>query len=212
MTSAPWILGIDWMNPEWLLAEFGNELFWVGALIIFIECGLLFPILPGDTLLFAVGIFIKTGELEVDIVFALIVYSVAAFAGNMAGFEIGRSVGPRLFQRNGRFLNMENYQKSHEFFERHGSIALVLGRFVPIVRTFVTVVAGAANMERRRFWFWSAFGALFWVLSVTLLGYALGNIGFLRENIEAIIVLAVLLSVIPMIWEWWRQRRVARKA
>lgn len=204
---APLMLGIDWMNPEWLLTQFGNELFWIGALIIFIECGLLFPILPGDTLLFAVGIFIKTGELNVDIGFALVIYAAAAFAGNVAGFEIGRGVGSRLFQRNGRFLNMENYNKSHEFFQRHGNKALVIGRFVPLIRTFVTLVAGAANMERHKFWIWSAVGAVAWVVAVTMLGYALGNITFLRQNIEGIILLAVAMSVIPIAWEWWRQNK-----
>lgn len=206
------LLSLGWMSPDWLLSHFGQEFFWIGALIVFIECGLLFPILPGDTLLFAAGLFIRTGELHYSLWFALLVFTIAAFAGNVVGYEIGRRVGHRVFQRNSRFLNMENFKKSHAFFERYGNRALILGRFVPIVRTFITLVAGAAEMGRHRFWLWSGVGAVVWVFLVTLIGHALGNVGFLRDNIEAVLILFVVVTTIPMVWEWRRKQGQQKRA
>jgi membrane-associated protein len=212
------LLGMDWMDPNWLLHQFGSELFWISLLIIFVECGLFFPFLPGDTLLFALGLFISTdkvsilpGHHSIDLVFALVVFWVAALAGNVAGYEIGRAIGPPLAQRNGRILKKQYFDKTHEFFERHGSKALVIGRFVPFVRTYITVVAGITVMSRRRFITWSAVGAVAWVLSITLLGYFLGNVPkvgpFLSENIDLAILVILAFSVIPVAYEWWRHRR-----
>jgi membrane-associated protein len=214
------LLGMDWMDPNWLLQQFGSELFWISLLIIFVECGLFFPFLPGDTLLFALGLFISTdkvsilpGHHSVDLVFALVVFWVAALAGNVAGYEIGRAIGPPLANRNGRILKKKYFDKTHEFFERHGSKALVIGRFVPFVRTYVTVVAGITVMSRRRFFIWSAVGAVAWVLSITLLGYFLGNVPkvgpFLSENIDLAILVILAFSVIPVVYEWWKHRRTA---
>jgi len=212
------LLGMDWMDPNWLLHQFGSELFWISLLIIFVECGLFFPFLPGDTLLFALGLFISTdkvsilpGHHSIDLAFALVLFSLAALAGNVTGYEIGRAIGPPLAQREGRILKKEYFDKTHRFFERHGSMALVIGRFVPFVRTYVTVVAGITLMSRRRFFTWSAVGAVAWVLSITLLGYFLGNVPkvgpFLSENIDFAILAILAFSVIPLVFEWWKHRR-----
>ena len=206
MDLVPQLAGLDWMDPQWLLDRFGDQMFWLSTAIIFVECGLLFPILPGDSLLFSVGLFIGTGDLDTNIVFACVVFSVAAFAGNVTGYEIGRKVGPTLFHREGRFLNTKNFEKSHAFFEKYGNKALVLGRFVPIVRTFITLVAGAAEMDRRRFFIWSLVGAVLWAVGLTLLGHALGDVEFLHDHIEAALLLIVAVSVVPMAVEWWRHR------
>ncbi|MGV1010483.1 MAG: DedA family protein [Dermatophilaceae bacterium] len=200
------------MDPEWLLSRFGAQMFWVSCAIVFIECGLLFPILPGDSLLFSVGMFIKRAEagqpgIEMNIVVACSILSGFAFLGNVVGYEIGRAVGPALYRRNGRFLKQEYFTQTHEFFERYGNRALVIGRFVPIVRTFVTLVAGVGRMERARFLTWSFVGAVLWATGVTLLGYFLGGIPFLQKNIEAALVAIVLVSLVPMAFEWWRHRR-----
>jgi membrane-associated protein len=203
------LFGMDWMDPEWLLETFGAQMFWVSVAIVFIECGLLFPILPGDTLLFFIGIFIGSGDLDLNIVVACVILSASAFLGNVVGYEIGRKVGPPLFQRNGRWLNENNLHKTNAFFDRFGNRALVMGRFVPIIRTFITVVAGAGEMERRRFFLWSFVGAVLWATGVTLLGYFLGGIPFLKNNIEATLLLIVAFSVIPIALEYWRQRRHA---
>lgn len=185
-------------------------MFWISVLIIFVECGLLFPILPGDTLLFSIGLFIHRNppdNIDMNIWVACAILSISALAGNICGYEIGRRIGPRLFHREGRFLNMRNYQKSHLFFEEYGNKALVLGRFVPIVRTYITLVAGAAAMDRRRFIVWSAVGAVLWATGLTLLGYFLGGIDFLQHNLEASILLIVAVSTAPIVWEYYRHKR-----
>ena len=150
------LLGMDWMDPNWLLDQFGSELFWISLLIIFVECGLFFPFLPGDTLLVAMGIFIAGEKISivpggplVNLAFALLVLIAAALAGNIAGYEIGRKIGPPLYEHDGRILKREYFTKTEAFFEKHGRKALVIGRFVPFVRTYITVVAGATKMDRR---------------------------------------------------------------
>src|SRR5580765_5463765 len=132
----------NWMDPQWLLDHFGSQFFWVSVAIIFIECGLLFPILPGDSLLFAIGLFIATGKLPISLWLALILLFAAAFLGNVVGYEIGRALGPAIYRHDGRIIKRKYWDQTHDFFEKHGNKALVIGRFVPIVRTFVTVVAG----------------------------------------------------------------------
>lgn len=178
-------LGPDWMDPQWLLDRFGGQFFWVSVAIVFIECGLLFPILPGDSLLFAVGLFIANGQIELNIVVACVILTLAAFIGNVTGYEIGRAIGAPLYEREGRFLKKKYFDDTHAFFEKHGAKALVLGRFVPIVRTFITVVAGVSRMDRRHFFVWSGVGAFLWATGVTLLGYFLGQaFPVLKDHLE----------------------------
>src|SRR6476646_557602 len=197
-----------WMDPQWLLDHFGSQFFWVAVGIVFIECGLLFPLLPGDSLLFAIGLFISTGSFSMNLILAMVLLSIAAFAGNVAGYEIGRAVGRPLYNRDGRILKRRYFDESHAFFEKHGAKALVIGRFVPVVRTFVTVVAGVSRMERRHFFVWSAVGAVLWVWVVTLLGYFLGNsFPALKDHLELAILAIVAVSVIPMVVEVVRARR-----
>jgi membrane-associated protein len=196
------------MDPQYLLDQFGSQFFWVSVVIIFIECGLLFPILPGDSLLFAAGLFIANGKLGVNIVLACVILSIAAFAGNVAGYEIGRAVGPPIYQRDGRFLKKKYFDQTTVFFEQYGAKALVLGRFVPIVRTFITVVAGVGQMDRRRFFTWSAVGAILWATGITLLGYFLGQaFPVLQNKLELAIVAIVGVSVLPVAVEFARHRR-----
>jgi len=200
-------LGPDWMDPQFLLDRFGPQFFWVGVAIVFIECGLLFPILPGDSLLFSIGLFIARGDIDVNLWVACLVLSLAAFLGNVTGYEIGRAVGAPLYERDGRFIKKRYFDQTHEFFEKHGAKALVIGRFVPIVRTFITVVAGVSRMDRRHFFVWSAVGAVLWATGLTLLGHALGGIDFVHDNLEAAILLIVAFSVLPMVVEVIRARR-----
>jgi membrane-associated protein len=212
------LAGMSWMDPTWWLDKFGQEFFWVSVGIIFAECGLFFPFLPGDTLLFAMGLFISGGKLDVipgghvvDLVAALVILSAGAFLGNVAGYEIGRKVGPPLFERDGRILKKKYLTQTQAFFDRHGNAALVIGRFVPFVRTYVTVVAGVALMQRRRFLVWSGVGAVLWVALITLLGYFLGSaFPDLASNIDKAIVVIVAFSLIPVAWEWYKHRRKAR--
>jgi membrane-associated protein len=203
----PLLLGLKWMDPNWLLDTFGTQMFWVSVAIVFIECGLFFPFLPGDTLLFAVGLFISAGRMDVNLWFAVAVFTISAFLGNVCGYEIGRAIGPPLYERDGRLLKKQYFDNTSEFFDVHGNKALVIGRFVPFVRTFITVVAGVTRMERRRFFRWSLIGAALWVLSITLLGYFLGkSFPGLGENIDKAILVILAFSVIPVAWEWRRKR------
>jgi membrane-associated protein len=199
------------MDPQWLLDRFGGQFFWVSVAIVFIECGLLFPILPGDSLLFAVGLFIANGSIQLNIVVACIILTLAAFIGNVTGYEIGRAIGAPLYEREGRFLKKKYFDDTHAFFEKHGAKALVLGRFVPIVRTFITVVAGVSRMDRRHFFVWSAVGAALWATGVTLLGYFLGQaFPVLKDHLELAILAIVAVSVIPMVIEFVRHKSASR--
>ncbi|PWN01197.1 cytochrome O ubiquinol oxidase [Nocardioides silvaticus] len=213
------LLGIEWLDPEWLQHEYGSAFIWIAIAMVFVECGLFFPFLPGDTLLFALGLFIAgsnaTGysvvgiENEpVELVIAMALLIVAGFGGNWSGYEIGRKIGPPLYQRDGRILKKEYLDKTSAFFDRHGNKALVLGRFVPFVRTYITVVAGVTLMERRRFLVWSAIGAVLWVVSITLLGYFLGAaFPWLGENIDYVTIAILAFTLVPIVWEWWRHKR-----
>lgn len=211
------VLGIQWMDPAYLLDRFGTELLWVSLIMVFVECGLFFPFLPGDTLLLSLGVFIATPAnglnnfpgprlLELAITMALLV--AAAMGGNIAGYEIGRKVGPPLYRRDGRILKRKYFDVTQAFFDKHGNKALVIGRFVPFVRTYVTVVAGVTRMDRRRFFLWSFVGALIWVVSITVLGYTLGRrVPWLRDNIDYAVLTLLALTVAPLFIEWVRRRR-----
>ncbi|MGA8846458.1 MAG: VTT domain-containing protein [Nocardioides sp.] len=214
----PMLLGIKWLDPAYLQAEFGGAFIYLALAIVFVECGLFFPFLPGDTLLFALGLFIAGGGVTgytvfglenkpVELILAMAALTVAAFAGNVAGYEIGRKLGPPLYERNGRVLKKKYFDQTAGFFDKHGNKALVIGRFVPFVRTYITVIAGVTMMERRRFFVWSLIGALLWVISITLLGFFLGEaVPWLGENIDYVTIAILAFSVIPIAWEWWRHR------
>jgi membrane-associated protein len=212
---APLLLGIKWMSPDWLLAQFGQEFFWVSLLIVFVECGLFFPFLPGDTLLFALGLFVATDKIHVvpggrvvDLLVSLVLMWVAAVLGNVVGYEIGRRIGEPLREHDGRILRRSYVEKTSQFFDKHGNKALVLGRFVPFVRTYITLVAGVTRLGRRRFLVWSVVGAVLWVAIVLLAGYFLGSaFPTLGENIDKAVLVILAFSVIPIAFEWWRHRR-----
>ncbi|MFC6153016.1 DedA family protein [Nocardioides yefusunii] len=215
MLSIPGIGKIEWMDPQWLLERFGAELFWISLAIIFVECGLFFPFLPGDSLLFALGIFFAGEQIDifpggpiVELLFGLAFFTVAAVLGNIAGYEIGRAIGPKLYERDGKILKKKYFDQTAAFFDEHGNKALVIGRFVPFVRTYVTVVAGVTQMDRRRFFTWSLIGALAWVISITVLGYFLGStFPALGDNIDLAILAILAFSIIPITWEFIRHKR-----
>jgi membrane-associated protein len=209
------LLGMDWMDPSWLLDQFGGAFYWISLLIVFVECGLFFPFLPGDTLLFALGLFLNSGRIDmfgtppfVELLIAFVLLTAAAFLGNVVGYEIGRAIGPPLYERNGRFLKKKYFDQTHAFFDKHGNKALVIGRFVPFVRTFITVVAGVTRMDRRRFFLWSFVGAVLWVGSILLLGFTLGQaFPGLGENIDKALLVILAFTVVPIVWELWQRRK-----
>jgi len=200
-------LGPEWIQPTYILEKFGTAAFIAVLVIIFVECGLFIFFLPGDSLLFVTGLFISTGAIGVPLWLACILLSLAAWAGNLSGYAIGRKVGPSLFHRpDSKLLNPEGIAKTHAFFEKYGPKAIVLGRFVPIVRTFITAMAGVGRMDARVYATWSLVGGVLWAAGLTILGYFLGQNAFVQKNIELIVVLIVAVSLLPAAFEWWRSR------
>jgi membrane-associated protein len=203
-------LGPDWLNAEHLLTTLGPSAFAVSLAVIFAECGLFTFFMPGDSLLFTIGLAIQNPhqliDLRINIVFACLALTAAAFLGNVVGYEIGRAVGHPLYTHGGRLLKPEYFDKAHAFFEKHGSKAIVLARFVPVVRTFITAVAGVSRMDRRRYFTYSFVGALLWASGVTLLGYFLGQVALVRNHIEVMLILIVVLSLVPVGVEYLRHR------
>ena len=205
-------LGPSWLDPQTLLQQYGTAALWISAAIIFAECGLFTAFLPGDSLLFTIGLFAAqpNDPLGLPLPLVLVVLTAAAFLGNVVGYEIGRAAGTPLYNRNGRFIKQEYFHRTTHFFDRYGNRALVLGRFVPIVRTFITVVAGVGKMDRRRFLTYSFVGALLWAIGVTVLGYFLGQFAFVKNNLELMLLLIVAVSLIPMGIEYLRHRSRTR--
>ena len=206
-------LGPEWIQPTYILEKFGTAAFIAVLVIIFVECGLFIFFLPGDSLLFVTGLFISTGQIGVPLWLACILLSLAAWLGNLSGYAIGRRVGPSLFHRpDSRLLNPEGIAKTHAFFERYGPKAIVLGRFVPIVRTFITAMAGVGRMDFRVYGVYSLVGGVLWAAGLTVLGYFLGQNAFVQKNIELIAILIVVVSVLPAAFEWWRSRNADKDA
>jgi membrane-associated protein len=205
-------LGPSWLDPEQLLRILGPYVLVGLCLIIFAECGLLIGFfLPGDSLLFTAGLFVAASVIQAPIWLVCLLVTVCAVAGNLAGYYLGYKVGPALFDRpDSRLFRREHVDKTHAFFDKYGPRAIVLGRFVPIVRTFITAIAGVGRMEPRRYFTYSIIGGVAWATGVTLLGYWLGAITFVRNHVEMMLVGIVALSIIPIVIETARARRVNR--
>jgi membrane-associated protein len=203
-----------WLDAENLLTGLGPYMLVGLCLIVFAECGLLVGFfLPGDSLLFTAGLFVANGLLPAPIWLVCLLLTVCAMAGNMAGYGIGYKVGPALFNRpNSRLFKQEYVDKTATFFQRYGARAIVLARFVPIVRTFITAMAGVGRMDARRYFTYSLIGGVAWATGVTMLGYWLGTIAIVRSNIELILIGIVLMSVIPIVIEVVRARRPLTRA
>ncbi|MFE6094620.1 DedA family protein [Streptomyces massasporeus] len=203
-------LGPEWLSPDYLISTFSLPGI---LLIVFAESGL-FAFLPGDSLLFTAGLFVAEGTYITQplwLVCALIV--LAAVIGDQVGYMIGKFLGPKLFNRpNSKLFKQENLDKAHEFMEKYGPKAIVLARFVPIVRTFAPIVAGAGRMKYRTFLTYNVIGGIAWGTGVTLAGYWLGQIGFIKKNVESILILIVLLSIVPIIIEYLRDRSKKKRA
>jgi len=207
-------LGPSWLDSNTIVSTMGSYALWGVMGIIFAECGLLIGFfMPGDSLLFIVGMFVSRGAIPHSLWFVVLCLVVAAVAGNLVGYWIGRKAGPAIFNRpDSRLFKRSYVDKTHAFFERHGGRAIVLARFVPIVRTFITVTAGVAKMPFRSYAIYSSIGGVLWAVGVTVLGYFLGQIAFIRDNVEVILLLVVLISVVPMGIEFIRVRRHDRAA
>ena len=188
---------LGWLSPEQIVDGGGAWALWIAAGIIFAECGLLIGFfLPGDTLLFAIGVFAATSGLDQPIWLICLVLCAAAVLGNVTGYEIGHRLGDRMLRGNGRrFVQPHHVERTERFFEKYGATAIVLARFVGVVRTLITVVAGAARMNRSRYLVYSTAGAVLWAVGLTLLGYFLGRIPFVQRHVQPHLDLFVLIAV-----------------
>jgi membrane-associated protein len=218
VTSTDLALLPGWLDPSVLIGTMGSWAVLGILLIIFAECGILIGFfLPGDTLLFIAGLLVATshnGGAGIDINLGLFIglLALAAFVGNMIGYGIGYKVGPAVFKRpDAKFLKPEYIEKSSAFFAKYGKITIVLARFVPIVRTVATVMAGASRMDPKIYTLYSAIGGVLWVGTVTLAGYFLGQIEFIRDNVDLIVILAVAVvlcaGAIPAVVHWLQRRK-----
>jgi len=212
----------SWMDPEHIIRALGNGALWGVAAIIFIEC-CIFPILPGDSLLFAVGMFTAMGTVHygatrlTTMVVVILVLIACSILGNFTGYWLGRIIGPPLFKPRdhglaAKIFNPVYVDKTHEFFKKYGSRALILARFVPWVRTFVTLIAGVGKMHVRPFMVYTAIGGVAWITLMTVAGYFLGTIPLIKNNFEVAVVLIVLLSLVPMAVEYLKHRREKARA
>ncbi|QZY51524.1 VTT domain-containing protein [Leucobacter tenebrionis] len=214
----PALLGIDWLDPETLLNAGGWAALILACAFVFLETGVVvLAFLPGDSLLFTVGLFSATGIIDVPIWLTCAALFLFAFAGDQMGFMLGRRLGPAIFNREkSRFFNPANVERTHAFFEKHGPKAIIIARFLPVIRAFVPAAAGVGHMSYRRFVVYNGVGALLWGVGVTLLGYFLGRIPFVREYSELFIIVLVLIPGIPILLEairafsaWKKGRRTA---
>jgi membrane-associated protein len=203
-------LGPSWLDPDYLIGQFGL----LGVLVVvFAESGLLIGFfLPGDSLLFTTGLLVTTDKLHTPLWLVCVLVALAAIIGDQVGYLFGRKVGPSLFKRpDSRLFKQENVEKAHEFFEKYGPKSLILARFVPVVRTFTPIIAGVSRMNYRSFITFNIIGGVLWGVGVTLLGAGLGQIELVRKNIEAMLVLIVLISVVPIAVEFLRARSKSKK-
>jgi len=205
---------LEFLSPENILNWLGPWALVGVAFIIFAECGLLIGFfLPGDSLLFLTGLFVAQNFIEQSIWLVVIVLTIMAVVGNLVGYWIGRAVGPKLFDKpDSKIFKQEYVEKTHAFFEKYGARAIILARFVPIVRTFITAIAGVAKMDFRKYALYSTIGGVLWAAGITLAGYYLGNFPIVKDNIEIVLILVVLVSILPIVIEYIKHRREGNAA
>ena len=195
-----------------MVAQYGTWIYAILFAIIFSETGFVItPFLPGDSLLFVAGAIAATGELNAHLIFLLL--SIAAILGNTVNFAIGRWLGKSFFtDRGSRWLNPKHLDKAHAFYERHGGKAIIISRFIPIVRTYVPFVAGMAAMGFRQYTIYNVAGGVLWVGILTYAGFFFGNIPWVRGNITAITLGVVAVSLLPLAYAFVKSRLERRKA
>lgn len=200
----------EWLDPEHLLSGLTPTVVTVLCLILFAESSV-FPVLPGDSLLFTAGLFIATGAIDAPLWLVCTLATLAAIVGNVVGFAIGWKAGPALFKPDSRFFKKEYVDKTHAFLDKHGPKAVVLARFVPFVRTFITWLAGVGRMEPKKYFTYTVLGGILWAAGLIALGYLLGDIPFIKKNIDLIFILIVAVSVLPIVVEYVRGRRSKKR-
>ncbi len=195
-----------------LVEQYGVWIYAILFAIIFCETGLVVtPFLPGDSLLFVAGAIAATGAMQVHLLVAVLI--VAACAGDLTNYAIGRWLGVKFFtDRSSKLLNPRHLERAHAFYEQHGGKAVIIARFLPILRTYIPFVAGLAAMDTRKFAFFNVSGGILWVASLTYAGFFFGNIPWVKGNLTLIIVGIIVVSLLPLVWAFVRSKMAARPA
>ena len=189
-----------------IIQQYGIFTYVILFLIIFAETGLVVtPFLPGDSLLFAAGTFAAIGSLNVLLLFLIL--AVAAILGDTINYSIGKILGSKAFKKYPKIFKKEYLDKTQKFYEKYGSKTIVLARFVPVVRTFAPFVAGAAKMSYLKFLIYNILGGILWVALFVFGGYFFGNMPIIKNNFSIVILIIIILSFVPMVWEYWNHRR-----
>jgi membrane-associated protein len=206
------VLHVDVHLAE-LSAAYGPWLYLLMFVIIFAETGLVVtPFLPGDSLLFALGALTSIPDAQLNVHTMAVLLMIAAIVGDNVNYSIGRRIGPKVFKRDYRWLKREHLLKTEEFYVKYGARAIVLARFVPIVRTFVPFIAGVGKMNMRRFMTYNIVGAILWVNIFLYLGHFFGNMPIIKRNFSTVILAVIFLSVLPILIEFFREFRRKRRA
>lgn len=194
-----------------IIQSFGIWAYVIIFLVIFCETGLVItPILPGDSLLFALGAFAAQGALNIEIL--LISLCIAAVAGDTVNYSIGKFLGPKVFHYpDNRFFKQEYLVRTHQFYEKHGGKTIIIARFIPIIRTFAPFVAGIGTMKYLRFIGYNVVGGVAWICLFLLAGYFFGGIPAVKRNFTLVIIAIIIISVMPGFFEYWRQKRIASR-
>ncbi len=189
-----------------ILQQFGAFTYVILFLVIFCETGLVVtPVLPGDSLLFVVGAFAAKGDFDPWVIYGLL--CAAAITGNVVNYQVGRVIGPRVFEKEVWFLKKEYLERTHAFYEKHGGKTIVIARFMPIIRTFAPFVAGIGKMNYRSFTIYNVAGCVAWITAFLLGGYFFGNIPVVKKNLTMVIFAIIIISVIPSVIEFLRHRK-----
>ncbi|NJN93767.1 MAG: DedA family protein [Anaerolineales bacterium] len=202
-----YFLHLDEILPQ-ITSNYGTWTYAILFLIIFLETGVVVtPFLPGDSLLFAAGAVAALDNSGLNVVFLFVLLTIAAILGDTANYWIGHTIGPRAFSGTIPFLKKEYLERTHQFYEKYGGKAIVLARFVPIVRTFAPFVAGIGSMNYSRFIFYNIFGGVLWCAIFIFLGYFFGNLPFVKKNFELVIIVIILISLLPPVIEYFQAKR-----
>ncbi|MBF7691343.1 MULTISPECIES: DedA family protein [Acinetobacter] len=187
--------------------QYGRWIYAILFLIIFVETGLvIMPFLPGDSLLLAAGaLAASTGVMEP--IPLIVLLSIAAILGDTVNYHVGKYIGPRVFEMDSKLIKKEHLLKTHEFFQKHGGKTIIFARFLPFFRTFAPFIAGAGDMNYKQFLFFNVVGALLWISSLVTLGYLFGNIPFIKDNFSHVILGIIILSILPAVFEYFRNKR-----
>jgi len=192
-----------------LAAHYGQWIYGILFLVIFAETGLVvFPFLPGDSILFIAGTVVATADLNIHVLVAVLL--AAAILGDTVNYSVGHYIGPKVFERpDSRWFRKQHLHRTQKFYDKYGGITIIIGRFVPIVRTFAPFLAGVAGMSYRRFLAFNVIGAVGWIASLVYAGYLFGNIPWVKHNLSFIVIAIVIVSVLPAVTTYWRERRSA---